>query len=103
MSDAKIKEELSDELDKALLKGIQEGVEVPTEDGVVTIAAPAAFLNVARQRLKDLGISKVVTPGSDLARLAAEIGKARGQPVNLRELNEEPDAATDGIERLAAE
>ena len=87
MPDPKIQEQLSDELDKMLLARVLSG------------EATAAELNVARQRLKDLGISKVVTPGSDLARLAQEIHAGGFKPELIQAVDEEPDGATDGYER----
>lgn len=89
---------LDAELDKALLKGVREGVAFITKDGeVVKVEAPAAFLNVARQRLKDLGLSKIATPDSDLAQLMKE---CKFTP-SIAPLNDEPDAATDGREERA--
>lgn len=86
-----VQQSLSDALDKALLASILGG------------EATAAELNVARQRLKDLGISKIVTPGSDLARLADEISKGGFMPALVEPTDDEPDEATDGIERATAE
>ncbi len=89
MSDIKVQEQLSDELDRLLLARVLSG------------EATAAEMNVARQRLKDLGISKVVAPGSDLARLAEEIGRGGFKPQIVEPVDDEPDFATDGREPVS--
>lgn len=70
-----------------------------TKDGeVIKVDATAAYLNVARQRLKDLGITKLATPDSDIAKLMKEM---TAHPIELPPLSTEPDEATDGVERFA--
>ena len=93
-------ERISDALDATLLKVIKKGTPLQDKDGNIIldpkgkpIMSPpsAAFLNVARNRLRDLGITKVVTEGDSADELAAELGlKARPIP----ELSQEDDRAT---------
>jgi len=100
MSDTtKTQEDISDALDAALLRGIKDGVAVQTEEGMVIAPAPAAFLNVARQRLKDLGISKLAAPGSDLAALAKECGF---KTLELPPLDDERDDAATSERSIAS-
>lgn len=94
---------LSDELDKALLTAIKDGVTIVTDSGVAQVTAGAAYMNVARQRLKDLGVTKQAQAGDVLTQLRDEIKKGGGtlEAVPLPPLSDEPDDATDGTERFA--
>lgn len=57
-----------------LTDAVKNGVKEVTKDGeVVTVTAPAAVLNAARQFLKDNGIETVLTPGTPTADLAASL------------------------------
>lgn len=71
-------EQLDDELDKALLSAIKNGVDTIVGTGknahVECLPASAAILNVARQRLRDLNFSKIRTPGTAADELANEMG-----------------------------
>ena len=77
MDDKKTKtiEELDEELDKALLGIIRNGeIVVDKKGNIVKLTPSAAILNAARQRLRDLGVNKLIQPNSDIANLAEEMG-----------------------------
>ena len=51
--------EMSDALDRVIVDALKNGISRLDKDGdVVQVSAPASFLSVARQRLKDLGIDR---------------------------------------------
>ena len=67
-------EALDAELDKELLAQVKGGMIVKDDAGkAVKLSTPAAVLNVARQRLRDLGYSKKVLPGTSAAEMADEL------------------------------
>lgn len=76
---------LDEELDKALLAGVRDGVEILNSrtGEVVKVSAPASFLQVARGRLNDLGLPKMGGKGSTVLELAA----------SLPDLDDTPDEA----------
>lgn len=92
---SQLQEELSDALDRELLKGVTSGITIIDKDGnPVKIDPPAALLNVARQRLKDLGIPAIGAPSSGLEQLAAELQRHGAIPkFEVMPLNDEPDEA----------
>ena len=61
-------QDLADQLDGVLI----EAIKAMREGG--TLAPNAAVLNVARQRLKDLGFTKVLTGDDPLREFAEEVG-----------------------------
>lgn len=70
--------EFSNDLDSFLHNMIKNGVQVLNAAGeVVTVSPTAAMIREARQRLRDLGITQQVKPGSNVAKLA-EAMRARG-------------------------
>ena len=98
----KTQEQISEELDVTLLESVRTvksalkharrasgGAGAELGD----IRGAAALLNVARQRMRDLGISKAVTPGDAAALLAQEIG-ASLTDMPEDELEEELDAGS---------
>ena len=90
----KTQEQISEELDVTLLESVRtvkSALKAGAELG--DIRGAAALLNVARQRMRDLGISKVVTPGDAAALLAQEIG-ASLTDMPEDELEEELDAGS---------
>jgi len=90
----KTQEQISEELDVTLLESVRcvkSALKAGAELG--DIRGAAALLNVARQRMRDLGISKAVTPGDAAALLAQEIG-ASLTDMPEDELEEELDAGS---------
>ena len=79
-------EKISDELDKKLLQALKKGVKVGVDDEgkPIHVDASAAVFNVARQRCRDLGLTKVVNPGDAADKLAKEL--FRGAPDNVLDL-----------------
>lgn len=94
-----IQQTLSDELDKVLLKGMDGITVLDNEGNPVKIDPPAALLNVARQRLKDLGITKVVTADDPVNQLMREIGKPKFKIVAPQPVDDAEDAAVTDVER----
>lgn len=93
----KTQEQLSKELDKKLLARITKGYKVVDKatGKLKTIAATAADLNVARQRLKDLGLTQLVNAGDSAATLAKEIGFERDHKIlDMPPLSDKDDPAT---------
>lgn len=98
------REKISDELDKVLLKVLKEGVPLRDRDGalilkrgkVVKGPPSAAFLNAARQRLRDLGITKVAAQGDSVSSLVKEMGLRGEKFRRLPPLSTGNDAATAG-------
>lgn len=79
-------EALHNALAETLAKAITEGVPVKDEEGnIVTLPAPAAILNVARQFLKDNGIEAQAVPESPLARIT------QGLPFPTKEESQRPN------------
>jgi hypothetical protein len=78
-------EQLSDELDAALLAAVklQKASAEPN----------AAILNAATARLKALGITKMVDPNSDAGKLAAECGLTDPNVLKMPSISDDPDAA----------
>ena len=69
-----VREQLDAELDAALLDALQHGVTVSDKEGnVLTVTAPHQYLEIARKRLADLGLTKVVDSESDAAKIASEL------------------------------
>jgi len=63
--------DLSDELDKALLKAVRKSKkDMKGKDGKINVSV----LNAATNRLRALGITKVVLPESEAVKLAEELG-----------------------------
>ena len=101
---SKVQERLSDKLDKQLLDVVKKGVPLYDKDGDAVVDAKgkpvygpptAAYMNVARQRLRDLGITSTVPAGSAADKLAEECGlKDPDFKVRMPELSDESDAAT---------
>ncbi len=93
-----IRANLSDQLDEALLAGVRlaKGAMASGKD-IEEIKGAAALLNVARQRLKDLGYDKVVQPGSVLDQISKEMGLDDGKIFELPPLDMEGNnEATSG-------
>jgi len=83
MPDKTPQEQLADTLDSQLL------------DAIKGDAPSAAMLNVARQRLRDLGMTKVTLPGDPTDELAKELGFAKDPKIlKLPPMDDAPDAAT---------
>ena len=71
--------DLFSELDKQLLARVKSG------------AATAAELNVARQRLRDLGLTQTIKSGDDIDELGKLLGHTKDY---LPTMSEEKDEAT---------
>ncbi|MFA4972308.1 MAG: hypothetical protein WC683_06820 [bacterium] len=83
--------DLSDELARALLDAIRNGVDaVDQKTGEIRkVAASASHLNVARQLLKDNGISRKPVEGQTLAELADELRIHPMPPMSNEDLKDE--------------
>ena len=77
-----VQEQISDELDKALLKAIKAS------------EPNATMLNVARQRCRDLGLTKIILPGDPVKQMADELGLEDPTILKMPPLSDEPDTAT---------
>ncbi len=98
-----VQTDLSDELDAVLLKVVRSGrplldkegrAVLDDEDKPVLTLPSAQDLNVARQRLKDLGLTHVVSEGDVADELAREIGIRDGKVFKFPQLSTEPDGAS---------
>ena len=97
-------QELSEELDKALLEVIRKGRMIFDKQGKpmthkngkpIMERARASDLQAAIARLRALGITKVVAPDDAAAQLAEELGLDRDPNIiKMPRLSEEDDAAT---------
>lgn len=91
---AKVVEDIADVHDRKLLDILENGATVIDKDGESRKVTPsAAFFNVARQRLKDMGYTKVPTQGDALDRMAGPLGFVQGAG-ELPPLSEDDDDAT---------
>lgn len=82
---------LSDALDELLLDVIRNG---RTDEEGNPVKATAADMNAAITRLKNLGIDKIVEPGSAAAELAKECGLDNPDILKFPAISDEEDAAT---------
>ncbi len=99
---------LSDVLDKVLLQVIRKGMPLLNKDGKAILdnkgkpiftPATANYLNVARQRLRDLGYTKIAAEGDEIEQLAKELGLKDGKVHPFPRLSIEPDAASTADQR----
>jgi len=90
-------EKISEALDKMLLDVITKGVPLVDNAGrvvrdkygkIVYRPAPASYLNVARQRVRDLGISKVPTPDDPIMEVRDRLAEEEFEPLRLPEIDE---------------
>ncbi len=99
--------DISNALDEHLLDAISNGAPLLDEKGDPVLDAEgnairrppsAAILNTARQRLKDLGITKIMVEGDATDEIRKWLGLVEGEnpleTLKLPKLSEEPDAAT---------
>lgn len=68
-----VQQEISEALDETLLEGVKRMKHILSSGEDVRGAS--ALLNVARQRLRDLGITKIVAPGDAVHQFSVELGK----------------------------
>lgn len=81
-------DEIADGLDVCLRDMMKNGMRVLTKDGQAVVVDPSpALLNVARQRLRDCGMTKVVQKDDALSELAAELAK-QGKIHDLKPIQE---------------
>jgi|19_taG_2_1085344.scaffolds.fasta_scaffold04382_6 hypothetical protein len=87
-------EQISNSLDTLLLDILKNGREVVTKSGeVIRVQATAADLNVARQRLKDCGISVEATDTNPIGNIIEEM-QLRG--MNMDDIDTESDDVATG-------
>jgi len=55
---------------------------------------PRRQCSTSPQRCKDLGLTKVITPGDPIAEMGKELGLEDPRILQMPEVSEEPDAAT---------
>jgi len=100
---SEVLENLSDKLDAVLLRLIKTGIPLKDSkgnpildaDGKPILGPPsAAVLNVARQRLKDLGIDKMIVSGDPVEELAREVGLEDPDRLKFPDMPEGDDAAS---------
>ena len=101
----KIHDQMSQYLDATLVNVLMNGrpalgpdgqVQLDSEGNVKTIPASASDMNIARQRLRDLGIEKVPQSNIDPKEIAEELRAqdARIDNFNLPQMADGDDAAT---------
>jgi len=89
MTQMNVFSDMADALDSGLVKILQGGVtQLDNEGNPVTITPSAAYFNVARQRLKDLGIDRDLADGDLAGQLSLVL------PKTIPDMTDEPDAAT---------
>jgi len=83
-------EALSAELDEALLAAVRKVKAAAEDEGPTEINA--AILNAATARLRALGLTMMVKPGSKTEELAREFGLHDPNTIKMPSISDEPDA-----------